>query len=155
MPTPKLKYLYHTSSKIAAQEMLLKSDITELRKLKTVMEDKVTQLNEDLTSYKTKSDSLTMLCRQMELTRDEALEGQAKLRSEMKVLQQSVTATKHQTAANSSTSGMFSSGGGSSTASGGGGDVDAAVKLCEAKYEAKLRQQTNKIDFLKSQLSAG
>ena len=133
----------------------MKADITELRKLKTVLEDKVSQLSEDVTSYKTKSDSLTTLCRQMELARDEALEGQAKLRSEMKVMQQNVTATKLQMSANSSTAGMFSAGNGSAAASGGGGDVDAAVKLCEAKYEAKLRQQNNKIDFLKSQLSAG
>ena len=133
--------------------MLLKADITELRKIKTVLEDKVTQLHEDLTTYKTKSDSLTTLCRQMELTRDEALEGQAKLRSEMKVMQQSVTASKHQLAANNNTVGTF--GGGGLAAAGGGSDVESAVKLCEAKYEAKLRQQSNKLDFLKSQLSAG
>ena len=64
-----------------------------MRHQRTTLEDRLSQLSDDFAVMKAKSDSLTTLCRQMELTRDEALEGQAKLRSEMKVMQQSVTAT--------------------------------------------------------------
>lgn len=35
-----------------------------------------------------------------------------------------------------------------------GVDVDTAVRLGEAKNEAKLRQQLNKVEFLKAQLAA-
>ena len=85
--------LNDTQSKISSQEKLLKAEILELRHQRTTLEDRLSQLADDFAVMKAKSDSLTTLCRQMELARDEALEGQAKLRSEMKVMQQSVTAT--------------------------------------------------------------
>ena len=78
---------------MVSQEKLLKAEILELRHQRTTLEDRLSQLADDFAVMKAKSDSLTTLCRQMELARDEALEGQAKLRSEMKVMQQSVTAT--------------------------------------------------------------
>ena len=81
------------TNRLISQEKLLKAEILELRHQRTTLEDRLTQLSDDFAVMKAKSDSLTTLCRQMELTRDEALEGQARLRSEMKVMQQSVTAT--------------------------------------------------------------
>jgi hypothetical protein len=87
----------------------------------------------------------------MELARDEALEGQATLRTEMKALHQSVSATFRmdttlaQAAANK---------GAAPAGAAGATDVDTSTRLNEAKADAKIRQLTNKLEFLKAQLAS-
>jgi hypothetical protein len=122
----------------------------DLRFQKGSLEDRISHLSDDFMVLQTKNDNLQTLCRQLEKGRDDAVDAQAKLRAELKAMQQSVSATfrlEHS---------MVQSGGAPPTNSAllAAGDLDAAMRLNEAKAEAKVRQLTNKLEFLKAQLAS-
>ena len=135
--------------KILAQERILKVEITDLRRQRTVLEDRITQLSDDFTVIHAKSDSLVQQNKQLELIKDEAIEGQNKLRIDLKALQKSGTAAFRLDSSNAASLP------GSKNISGSVGvDYETTIRLNEAKADAKIRQLTNKLDFLKAQLSS-
>ena len=77
--------------------------------------------------------------KQAEQLHQEALAEQGRLRGELKAMQSSATASYRLESASNQSIGV---------------DADTAIRLNDAKNEAKVRQLTHKVDFLKSQLSA-
>lgn len=103
------------------------------------LEDKVVRLNDEIESLTNKCDSLTERNHQLDAARIDAMNGQQKLRADLKSMQSSVANSYRLE---------------SSQSIGIGVDADTAIKLSEAKAEAKVRQLTNQVEFLKSQLAA-
>jgi chromosome segregation ATPase len=100
---------------------------------------------EDFASASAKAAALAGMCQQLERTRDDALEGQKKLRADLKSAQQSVTSTFRLEGTTNI---------GALTSASGTVDPETAMRLNEAKSEAKLRQMANKMEFLKAQLAS-
>jgi DNA repair exonuclease SbcCD ATPase subunit len=127
------------------QELRLKNEITDLRQSKATLEDQLTQANDDLADANSKAAALGALVQQLERARDEALDEQKKLRANLKSTQQSVTQTFRLDGSTNL---------GHLTSAGGAVDPETAIKLNEAKSEAKLRQMANKLEFMKAQLAS-
>jgi hypothetical protein len=104
-----------------------------------VVEDQLSQSKYAAADAQAKIEGLTKLSHTMEQQRDAAVDAQEKLRADLKNMQQSMAASYRLEA---------------SQGIGVGVDADTAIRLAQAKFEAKDRQQTNKIEFLKSQLTA-
>jgi len=103
------------------------------------LEDKCARLEDDVDAEKRKTHGLSEVTRNLEAARLEAVNSQHKLRADLKSMQQSMASTYKME---------------SSQNIGIGVDADTAIKLAEAKSEAKMRQLTNQVEFLKSQLAA-
>ena len=67
--------------------LILQIEISGLRSQKSALEDRLGQLTEDFTVVHARADSVVEMCRQLEKSRDEAMEGQKKLRSDLKASQ--------------------------------------------------------------------
>jgi DNA repair exonuclease SbcCD ATPase subunit len=132
-----------SSARLMNQERDFKVEVSDFKRQKASLEDRLTILTDDLSSMNAKADSLRQLCRQLEQSRDEALDSQQRLRGELKTLQAGVAASAR----------LDGPGSGTVTAA-LNGDPESAWRLNEAKADAKLRQLTNKLDFLKAQLSS-
>ena len=127
------------NAKLLASEKQFKSQILQLRSQITSAEDKNMAISEELSEAKAQQNSLNRMVQQLESSRQSALDAQAKLRADLSNMQQTVNATYKL----ESTQGM-----------GVGVDADTAIRLSEAKYDAKERQLLNKVEFLKAQLAA-
>ena len=88
--------LNDTQSKISSQEKLLKAEILELRHQRTTLEDRLSQLGDDFQAMQAKATNLSILCRQVEQGRDEAVEGQNRLRGEIRLMKESFSQTFRQ-----------------------------------------------------------
>ena len=126
-----IKYL-SAEKKATAEAQQLRITISDL-------EDKASRLEDDLDTEKRKTHGLSEVSRNLETARLEAVNTQHKLRADLKSMQQSMASTYKME---------------SSQNIGIGVDADTAIKLAEAKSEAKMRQLTNQVEFLKSQLAA-
>lgn len=133
--------LIENSNKMLAQERSLKAEILELRSAHAAFEDRITQASEELSAATAKIHALQNMNQQLEISKKSAVDTQARLRADLKNMQQSVQASYR----------LETSQG---IGAGGGVDADTAIRLSEAKNDAKLRQLTNKLDFLKAQLDA-
>lgn len=72
---------------IQRHNFILQIEISGLRSQKSALEDRLGQLTEDFTVVHARADSVVEMCRQLEKSRDEAMEGQKKLRSDLKASQ--------------------------------------------------------------------
>ena len=88
--------LNDTQSKISSQEKLLKAEILELRHQRTTLEDRLSQLTDDFQAMQAKANNLAILCRHVEQGRDEAVEGQNRLRGEIRLMKESFSQTFRQ-----------------------------------------------------------
>jgi len=129
------------SMKLMALERQSKAEISALRSTLTILEDRILQKDEEITLLRSKEENLAMMNRQLEVGRKEAVDAQSKLRADLKNMQQSVAASYRLETAQG-------------VATGGGVDSGTATRISEATSEAKVRQLTNKVEFLKSQLGA-
>eukprot|EP01034_Spumella_vulgaris_P024755 gene24755-31132_t len=132
------------SNKLLLQERKLKSEIMELRSAATHLEDRIATGREELSAAMGTIHQLKSVNAQMDLAKREAVEQQSKLRADIKNMQQSVQASYRL-----ETSQQLLQSSGTAAA-----DPESAMRLNDAKNEAKSRQLTNKIEFLKSQLDA-
>jgi hypothetical protein len=103
------------------------------------LEDKIVRITDQVDSLTNKCDSLNEHNHQLDQARIEAINTQTKLRADLKSMQSSIANSYRLE---------------SSQSIGIGVDADTAIKLSEAKAEAKVRQLTNQVEFLKSQLAA-
>ncbi|CAE7714322.1 unnamed protein product, partial [Symbiodinium microadriaticum] len=103
------------------------------------LEDNIVRISNEIETLTTKCASLTEHNKQLDSSRIEALNTQQKLRADLKSMQGSLASSYRLE---------------SSQSIGIGVDADTAIKLSEAKAEAKVRQLTNQVEFLKSQLAA-
>eukprot|EP01038_Epipyxis_sp_PR26KG_P004884 gene4884-6841_t len=126
------------NNKLSIQERKFKSEIMELKSIQVGLEDKIATSEEDLKASRFKIQGLENLNNQLEYSKQAALEGQIKLRADLKNMQQSVQASYRLES---------SQGIGVSSA-----DFESTIRLNDAKNEAKLRQLMNKVEFLKAQL---
>ena len=129
------------SNRLTAQERRLQAEMTDLRNRHATLEDELEQAREELTGAGSRIESLQRINAQLEVSKQGALETQQRLRADLKNMQQSVQASYRLEAAQG-------------IGAGGGVDADTAIRLNEAKNEAKTRQLTNKLEFLKAQLDA-
>jgi hypothetical protein len=126
----------HTT-KLIAQERALKSEIVSLKATITELEDNLAAREEEVAISKAKVDATLNLNKALEKARNDAIEQQHRLRADLKNMQASVnTSFKLESAQNMTT----------------GVDTETALRLADAKSEAKIRQLMNKCDFLKAQL---
>lgn len=126
-----------SNAKILAQERQYKAELLEIRAKYAELEDVISQRDEELAAARGRAEALNNLNKQLEKAKYDSLEAQNRLRSELKSMQQSV-ATSYRL---ETTQGLSL-----------GADPETAIKLNEAKTEAKVRQMTNKVEFLKAQL---
>ena len=143
-----------SSGKLLSQERLFKAEISDLRWHKSSLEDRLSQLSEDFTIIHSKAEGFAQQIRSLEISRENAAEHESKLKLDYKILQQSI----------SSSFGLDIGIPGSSTEltpyarNGKNGmdnpleNIESTLRLDEARSDAKIRQLTNKLDFLKSQL---
>ena len=120
-------------------ESSLRSEVSELRARAVNLEDDLTGSRDDCVAARAKVDNISRLCKQLELDRKEAIDNQDKLRADLANMQQSVAASYRLESEQGINVGV---------------DADTAIKMHEAKSEAKERQLSNKVEFLKAQLSA-
>jgi len=129
------------SMKFMALERQSKAEISVLRSNLTILEDRILQKDEEITLLRSKEENLAVMNKQLEMGRKEAVDAQAKLRADLKNMQQSVAASYRLETAQGTTSGSTT-------------DASTVSRMAEATAEAKIRQLTNKVEFLKSQLGA-
>ena len=103
------------------------------------LEDNIVRINNDVETLTTRCASLSEHNKQLDASRIEALNMQQKLRADLKSMQSSLSSSYRLESAQNIGIGV---------------DADTAIKLSEAKAEAKVRQLTNQVEFLKSQLAA-
>lgn len=127
------------STKITALEKGSKAEVDSLKAQITILEDKLLVKDEEFSAVLSKLESQTSLCKTLDQNRLDAVEECARVKSDLKNVQQTVAASYKLEA---------------SQGLGVGVDAETAIKLNDAKSEAKLRQQANKVDFLKAQLAA-
>ena len=128
-----------SSIKFITAEKKHAEESNQLRINISELEDKISKLEDDLDTEKRKTNGLSEVTKNLEAARAEAVNAQHKLRADLKSMQQSMASTYKME---------------SSQNIGIGVDADTAIKLAEAKSEAKVRQLTNQVEFLKSQLAA-
>lgn len=126
-------------TKLMNTERALKAEILSLKVKNTDLEDRITAKEDEIATAQSRMANLTTICEQLEKARAEAMEGQGKLRADLKNMQQSVNASYRLESAQALQVGM---------------DADTAIKLNEAKADARVRQLSNKVEFLKSQVEA-
>lgn len=122
-----------SAAKLASQEKQLKSEIASLKSEIASFEDRYSALNDDLQDSRAQQEAMLRTCQQLERSRQDALDMQSKLRADLSNMQQTVNATYRLE---------------SSQGLGVGVDADTAIRLNEAKFEAKERQLQNKVNYL-------
>lgn len=127
------------NTKLMQMERSMKSDILSLRARNTELEDIVSSRNDELATAYSKIDVLTQNYQQLEVAKDKQYDELYLARKDLKNMQQSVSASYRLEAAQGLATGV---------------DPDTQIKLSEAKSDAKVRQLTNKMEFLKSELDA-
>lgn len=125
--------------KIRTLERKMSEDEHAFRETITELEDKHEKLRDETQQWKNKYHQAKQENTVLEQANTEALNTQQKLRADLKNMQQSVNASYRLD---------------TSQAMGIGVDADTAIRLAEAKFEAKERQLSNQLEFLKSQLAA-
>jgi hypothetical protein len=120
------------SSKMLAQERAFRSELQEHRDRARTGEDEAVALAELLQSAQAKVATLSVTCQQLEEGRREDHATQTRLRSDLKALQLSVASAYR----------------------GEAREDETGVRLSEAHAEAKSRQLSNMVEFLKAQLAA-
>ena len=130
---------------MVTQERRLNAEFIELRTAKASVEDTLARTQDELNRAHSLIKSLEAANTQLKVMEQAALMGQTTIRNDLKNLQQSVQA---------STRVSKSFGKNADADSGAGPSADAAttIRLTEAKFEAKIRQLVNKLEFLKNQL---
>jgi chromosome segregation ATPase len=119
------------AAKLASQEKQLKSEIAIFKSEIAAFEDRYSALNDDLQDSRAQQEAMSRACQQLERSRQDALDAQSKLRADLSNMQQTVNATYRLE---------------SSQGLGVGVDADTAIRLSEAKFEAKERQLQNKVN---------
>lgn len=127
------------TNKLVSLEKKLKTEMTEMRKIQASLEDQIAQKIEECNTAYGRIQSLQNINTQLEVSKQNAIETQQRLRSDLKNMQQSVQASYRL----ESSQGLTAD---------GGLDPQTSIRLNEAKNEAKLRQMNNKLEFLKAQL---
>lgn len=145
------------NNQLLSQERKFKSDIHELKNINHLLEEKLMSKIEELQSMEIEMGRLRLSNQQAIESKQLAVQEQVKLRQDLKNIQQSIQANYRFD--NSTTKSLSpdksvnpSNDFGQSIVSNLPNDVESMMKINDAKYEAKLRQLTNKLDFLKSQL---
>eukprot|EP01039_Chlorochromonas_danica_P004813 gene4813-5277_t len=137
------------ANKLSSLSQRYEAQLIEARLAVAKVEDALSQSREEVQSVRAEVVRLQRLNQQTEALRLKAMDDQAKLRADLKNMQQSVQAAYRLDTASASF-------GGTASGAGGGGTMkeDSAtnIKLIEARSEAKVKQMANKVDFLKSQL---
>lgn len=128
------------SNKMLTLERRLKAEIVELKASNSLIEDRLGQSAEELVAKQAEIERLVTENIGLEASKQQALDGQNKLRADIKNMQQSVQASYRLEASQGLTTGVV--------------DPATAIRLNDAKNEAKNRQLVNKVEFLKSQLEA-
>jgi hypothetical protein len=118
----------------------------EITNATAVVEERMAIQSDDLTKANSRIRMLEGANSQLERAKTEALNGQTTLRNDIKNLQASVKASM------GITGNVLDHGKNRDDAP--SSDTATAVRLTEAKYEAKCRQLNNKVEFLKSQLDS-
>jgi hypothetical protein len=149
------------------QEKRLKSDLSEMKCKMIVLEEELAKKEENSQSSRMMLNQLQAKNEQLEDVRRGLLHDQTKLRSDLKNLQQSIQATYRLESSSLSASSLLSSPGKVKTSNANAvavndysnasssslpSDLENMLKIHDAKYEAKLRQMNNKLEFMKSQL---
>jgi hypothetical protein len=126
-------------TKLLAAEKAHNEYISRLKSQIANLDDNNLRMSDQIADLSSKCSALSESNLQLEQARLDALNGQQKLRADLKSMQTAVAASYKLE---------------SSQNIGIGVDADTAIKLNEAKNEARVRQLTNQVEFLKSQLSA-
>lgn len=140
------------NKKMLAAEKEAKAEILSLRSKIIAHEDVISTQQEDLQKALSKLEATNKLNRQLEKTRDDMADNLNKATTEVKSLQQSLASNfRFEAANNFSTTGSNSS---SVVATSGAayGNFDQSSSISDAKVSSKMKQMTNKIEFLKAQL---
>lgn len=151
------------NKRLLAAEKEAKAEILNIRAKIITNEDVISTQKEDLAKALSKLDATTKLNRQLEKTRDDLTENLNKTNNEVKSLQQSLSSNfRFEGASNfnaTAGAGATSSGTNGNTFSfdgrqnfGTSNNFGGNSTISEAKNDSKVKQMTNKIEFLKSQL---
>jgi hypothetical protein len=127
------------AAKLHASEQKYTKEMQSQRNTIVALEDRVDKIMDELRKSQDKNASYTSQIQVLEAERAENVAALQRARTDLKSMQQSVASTYRL----ESTQGI-----------GLGVDADTAIKLNDAKYEAKNRQLANQVEFLKSQLAA-
>ena len=127
------------STKMEARDRQARADVAALRSQCATLEDRATSASEELSTAHAKSDSLSKICKQLEDSRQEALDTVNRLRTEMRGMQQAMTSTYRLETSQGMASAV---------------DVESAIRLQDARLEAKERQLEHKVEFMHAQLAA-
>ena len=152
------------TKRLLAAEKEAKAEILSLRSKMIASEDAITSHKEDLAKALSKLDATTKLNRQLEKTRDDLTENLNKTNNEIKSLQLSLSnnfrfeGSNNFNATGTANNGM--NGMGNNTYNldsrqsnfGNSNNFGGNSTISEAKIDSKVKQMTNKIEFLKSQL---
>lgn len=150
-------------------EKRFKQEIYELKTKNSHLDDQIQHLQEDIQHMQQDYSNLQVQKDFLETHKHQLQQESVKLRNDLKSMNQSLqssyrldsnaTANLMGGGSMGSPSSLHSTGGKNnpfastaSVASNLPNDIDAAMKLHDAKYDAKIRQLTHKIDFFKSQL---
>lgn len=125
--------------KLNSTEREAKAEVSALKSFITELEDKLLLKDEELAGAVSKLQSQYKLGKQLDQARVDAVEQCNKVKADLRNVQQTVAASYKLESSQGLTVGV---------------DADTAIRLNEAKSEAKVRQQANKVEFLKSQLAA-
>ena len=118
------------NTKVLASERQHKSEVIGLKKALTDADDKAVALKDDLFRANTEIERLTALNQQLDRAREEGLTVQTQLRADLRHMQQSVAASYRLESAQNIGIGV---------------DADTAMRLNDAKNDAKTRQLSNKV----------
>ena len=127
------------SLKLINTERSFKVELQEQRSLTAALEDKLKDTEDELAEVRSRERTSRVLCSQLESKYKESVEAQTKLKNDLKIMQTSIGNTYKLESAQEI---------------GVGVDADTAIRLAEAKSEAKIRQIQIKCDFMRSQLEA-
>ncbi len=158
-------------NRYTAQERKYQQELLDAKSLQLSLEDRISSNKDELSRLKAEIESWRTQSRHLEESKKLAVQEQERLRNDLKNMQQSVAASfRIDTSLSTSSLGAGTLAGMTnsptkaiSTSSTNlnalqrtslPSDMEAALKLHDAKYEAKLRQMNNKVDFLKSQLES-
>ncbi len=129
-------------------------ETAELKTKNLKLEETIQLLKEQCQLYNLEIKQLQNKNEALQQQNRDSLQEQSKLRNELKNMQQSIQATYRFDSSSPVKAGSspISKGTVSSTSNNYPNDIEVTLKLQEAKYESKLRQMQNKLEFLKSQV---
>jgi hypothetical protein len=154
------------NNQLLLQERKFKTDILELKSTNNLLEEKLHAKIDELTAKDSEIHRLKLAYQQMNADKQQAVQDTQKLKMDLKSVQQSIQANyrfdstnKPPTTLSPEKSFVSNVSFGESSNAGMGmtpnnlpNDIESYIKVNDAKYEAKLRAMTNKLEFLKSQL---